>query len=93
MINGFSRKDAKRYIYSDIIVLTILGTIIGIFIGSYVGNVSVASFETNVTLILKNFDSLAVILGTLGSLVITFVITLISLKKIDKFRLADINKP
>lgn len=93
MINGFSRSDAKRYIYSDIIVLTILGTIIGIFIGSYVGNISVASFETNVTLILKNFDPLAIILGTLGSFVITFVITLISLKKIDKFKLADINKP
>ena len=93
MINGFSRKDAKRYIYSDIIILTILGTIIGVLVGSYVGNISVASFETNITMLLKNFDPLAIIVGILGSFVLTFVITLISLKKIDRFRLSDINKP
>lgn len=93
MINGFSRKDAKRYIYSDIIVLTIISTVIGVFVGSYVGNISVASFETNITLILKNVDSLAIVLGILGSFVLTYVITTISLKKIDKFRLSDINKP
>ena len=92
MINGFSRKDAKRYIYSDIIALTIVGTIIGILVGAYVGNVSVASFETNVTMILKEFDVTAAIIGTLGSFAITYVISAISLKKIDKFKLADINK-
>ena len=93
MINGFSRKDAKRYIYSDIIILTILGTAIGVLVGSYVGNISVASFETNITMLLKNFDPLAIIVGIFGSFALTFAITLISLKKIDRFRLSDINKP
>ena len=93
MINGFSRKDTKRYIYSDIIVLTIIGTIIGAFIGTYVGNLAVSAFETNTTLILKQANMLAIALGTIGSFVLTFVVSLISLRKIDKFSLTDINKP
>ena len=93
MINGFSRKDAKRYIYSDIILLTILGTIIGAIVGSYVGNLSVSSFETNATMMLKKIDYLAIIIGIIGSFIITFVISVISLRKIDKFKLSDINKP
>lgn len=52
-----------------------------------------SSFETNVTLMLKNVDPLAILIGILGSYILIFIISLISLKKIDKLRLSDINKP
>ena len=92
MINGFSIKDAKRYIYSDTIVLTVIGTILGLFLGTAVGYVSLVCCESESTIFLKTPDPAALVIGTLGSFLLTYVISKISLKKIEKFRLRDINE-
>lgn len=92
MINGFYLKDAKRYIYSDTILLTIIGIVFGVLLGTGVGNLSVGAFETSKTIVLKQFSLKACIIGAIGSIVLTFVVSLISLRKIEKFKLTDINK-
>lgn len=92
MINGYYLEDAKRYIYSDTIFLTIIGTIFGCVIGSIMGNAAVSSFESNVTLFLHRIDIKACLIGGIGAMVLTFIICLIALRKISKFKLTDINK-
>lgn len=92
MINGFSIKDAKRYIYTDTIFLTIIGTILGVIVGSIVGNASISSFETFTTMLIKGINVQACIIGVIGSIVLNTIISIISLRRISKFRLADINK-
>lgn len=92
MINGFSISDAKRYVYSDTILLTIAGIIAGLILGSVMGDLSIQAFESEATEFLHRIDWKACLTGTAGSVFLTFMTSWISLKKIDHFRLTDINK-
>lgn len=92
MINGFSRKDAKKYIYSDTILLTILGIIIGVLLGTYIGNSTIRGVESINIILLKGFNLKACLLGVIGCVILTFVVSAISLRRIRKFKLSDINK-
>ena len=92
MINGYYLKDAKRYIYSDTILLTIIGIIFGCIIGSIMGNAAVSSFESNVIHFLHRVDIKACLIGTIGTAVLTFINCFIALRKISKFKLTDVNK-
>lgn len=47
MINGYSIKYARRYIYSDTVLLTIVGIILGMIVGSIMGNLSVKLSDIN----------------------------------------------
>ena len=91
MINGYSKKEAKRYIYSDTIVLTAIGIIIGVIVGNIVGNISIMAFDSSSTSFMKGMDIIAIAVGVVGTMVLAFIISLISLRKIDKFKLTDIN--
>ena len=92
MINGFSVKDAKRYIYNDTIVLTIVGTILGVLLGCTMGSVTVGSIEPSTATFVKSPDLMAVLIGVLGSIVLSTVMSIIALRRIPKFELTDINK-
>ena len=92
MINGFSVKDAKRYIYTDTIYLTIIGILLGLILGTYMGNYAVSSFESRFSIFIHGIDWLAIGIGSAGSLVLTTIMSFISLRKVSKFKLTDINK-
>ena len=92
MINGFSVRDAKRYIYNDTIVLTIVGIILGIVLGCVMGSVTVGSMEPSTAEFVKDVDWLAVGVGAGGSAVLSFVMSVIALRRIPRFELTDINK-
>ncbi len=92
MINGFSVKDAKRYIYNDTIVLTILGIICGIILGCIMGAVTVTCIEPITASFVKDINMFAVIIGALGSAILAFIMTIIALRRIPRFDLTDINK-
>ncbi len=92
MINGFSVKDAKRYIYSDTIVLTAIGIILGIILGCAMGAITVGSMEPSTATFVKAVDGTAVLVGVIGSAVLSAIMCIIALRRIPKFDLTDINK-
>ena len=92
MINGFSVKDAKRYVSNDTIVLTAIGIVLGIILGCIMGSVTVGSIEPSTASFVKGVDAIAVIVGIIGSAALSFIMSKISLRRIPKMNLTDINK-
>ena len=92
MINGFSTHDAKRYIYNDTIVLTVLGIVAGIVLGCVMGAATVGAIEPSTALFVKDIDPIAVAAGIGGSAVLAFIMSAIALRRIPRFELTDINK-
>ena len=92
MINGYFLKDAKKYIYSDTIFLSIIGIALGCVIGTIMGNAAVSSFESNATIFLHRIDYKACAIGAGGTVILTFIVSLVALSRISKFKLTDINK-
>ena len=92
MINGFSVKDAKRYIYNDTIVLSAIGIVVGLVLGSLTGSLSVASVEPETASFFKGIDWVAIAAGIGVSAVLAFAMSAIALRRIPAFSLTDINK-
>ena len=92
MINGFSVKDAKRYIYNDTIVLTAIGILLGLIIGCIGGSLTVYAVEPSSATLMKSIDPMAVAVGVVGSAVLAFIMSIIALRRIPRFELTDINK-
>ena len=92
MINGFSVKDAKRYIYNDSIVLTILGIVLGLVLGAIMGSVTVSSIEPPTACFFKGVDWIAIAVGTVLSAVLSALMGAIAMRRIPRFSLTDINK-
>lgn len=92
MINGYSTKDAKRYVYRDTIVMAIVGIILGCLLGIAMGYLSVSSLENASFSILKVPSLKACAIGAVLSAIFTAIMTKIALRKIPKFNLTDINK-
>lgn len=92
MINGYSKKEAKRYIYSDTILLSVLGTILGAVLGTAVGFVTLRLFSSECVILLRRLN----IPVCLGCMVATGILTVLScllaLKRVERFRLKDINE-
>jgi len=92
MINGFSVKDAKRYIYNDTIVLTAIGIILGLVLGAIMGSVTVGSIEPETACFFKGIAWRAIVVGIVGSALLSIIMSLIALRRIPRFSLTDINK-
>lgn len=92
MINGFSVRDAKRYIYRDNIALTIIGIILGIILGMVMGYLSVLSIEFTSDAYVLTPSWVACLTGAAASAIFALAVNLISLRRIPRFNLTDINK-
>lgn len=92
MINGFSVKDAKRYIYNDTIVLTIIGIIAGLILGAVMGSITVGSVEPSSAFFFKGIDWPALGIATATSVVLATIMSIIALRRIPSFNLTDINR-
>lgn len=92
MINGFSRKDADRYIAGDTIILSVLGMIVGILFGTLMSDFSLTSYLNETMYFKSGFDIIACLISTaLTAALVAFTIFL-ALRRIKKFKLSDINK-
>lgn len=91
MINGYKKKYAKKYIYTDTIFLTIIGIIIGSIFGSIVGIYTTRSMNTASSIIATVFLPKTYILAALITGVLCLITSLIALRKIDKYKLTEIN--
>ena len=92
MINGFSVKDAKAYIYRDSLALTVIGIILGVVLGALMGNVTVGALEPTFGSFLKGFNLLAAAVGIVGAGTFSVAVLLYALRKIPRFDLTDINR-
>lgn len=92
MINGFPLKTVRKYISGDTVLLTVLGIAGGIALGYFIGIQAVRGFETSITYFLKEFDLKAAVIGTAGTALLSFIMCRIALRRVDKFKITDINK-
>ena len=92
MINGFSVHDAKRYIYNDSIVLTLIGIVLGLVLGSVMGSLTVGSIEFEAANFLKGIAWRAIVIGAVGSAALATIMGAIALRRIPNFNLTDINR-
>lgn len=91
MINGYSLKDAKKYISKDTVLLTIIGIILGLILGTIFGFISIDTFNTYYTYVCKSVDLWACLLGIANSAILSYIMCRIALRKVNKFKLSDIN--
>lgn len=92
MINGFERRDAKRYIYLDTIFLTIIGMIFGLILGVLMGNLSLAAYRTASIYFEGGIDWKACLAGMGITAALSFLVSVFSLRTVDSLTLSDINK-
>ncbi len=92
MINGYSTRDAKRYVYRDNIVMTAIGIVLGCVLGLVVGDLSLRSCEAVSIAFVHQMSWLAVGAGVVLTAAFSAIVTAVALRKIDHFSLTDINK-
>lgn len=92
MINGYSVKDAKRYIYRDSVVITVIGIVLGCLLGVVMGYFTVSSAEGPAMAIMKFASWRACLVGGALAAVFAAAMTAIALRLVPRFKLTDINK-
>ena len=92
LINGFNYKQAKKYIYSDTIILTVIGVIFGIALGAGVGWATLNTLCSQSSYFVLTPNPTAMAAGAVVSAILTALTAKIALKQIDEFKLTDINK-
>ena len=91
-VNGYQKKQAKKYIYADTIFLTVLGIGAGIGIGYLFAYLCIKSVGSINLLYLTSFNFVAMAAGIATTTLLVALMSFISLKKIDKFELTDITR-
>lgn len=92
MINGYSAHDAKRYIYSDTILLAVVGILLGTVGGVLLGQWNTSSTESELSCFLRQISFPACVIGITFTALLIAGMTLIAMKRISTFELSDINK-
>lgn len=91
MINGYSRKRTKRYIYFDTILLSILGIFLGILFGTLMSDLSIKTFKTETLFFQSGFDLPSILIGIGLTAIFVTITLLLALRKVSKLQLRDIN--
>ena len=92
MINGYSVKEAKKYIYKDTIFLTIIGIILGCILGNIIGNWNMRVLSYLPANFYEGTSWIAIGAGAVVAAFLALVNALIAMRRIKKFSLTDINK-
>ena len=92
MINGYSTRDAKRYIYRDTIVMAVIGIVIGCFLGVWTGELSVTAADGPSVSFCHEMIWSSVVISAALCAFFTAAVTLVALRRIEKFKLTDISK-
>lgn len=92
MINGYSRKHAEKYIYFDTAIITAFGSVLGAVCGVAFGLLSLRAIASHSTYFLMEVDLISCLIGIVLTVILSFIITVLSLKKIKKFKINDISQ-
>ena len=90
MINGYSRKQAKRYIYSDTVLLAAVGSVIGAIVGVSVAFMTLRTFSTETMLLQRKPYPLICLVCMSATGILALINIRIALKRVDRFRMRDI---
>lgn len=90
MVNGYSRKDASKYVYFDTIILTIISVIVGVGVGLGLSWFTESSLESQAIYLLHRFNFLVMGVAIVTTVLLVIIMSLISLNEIKKFKLKDI---
>ncbi len=92
MINGYSVKEARKYIYKDTIFLTVIGIILGCILGNIIGNWNMRVLSYLPAHFYEGTSWIAIGVGAVVAAFLAFVNALIAMRRIKNFKLTDINK-
>lgn len=90
MINGYSQKEVKKYIYSDTIQLTIIGIIIGAVTGTLLGYLATKSICRDFFTFYFAINWIAILISLGVTALLVTIITIIALRRIKHFKLTDV---
>ena len=92
MINGYNKGSVKKYIYGDTIFLTIIGSLIGTVIGVLVGFTTLRLFSSDCVILLQKLSIPVCLICIAATGLLTAVSVMIAMRRIDGFKLRDINE-
>ncbi len=92
IINGYTIRYTRKYITLDTIFLTVIGLFGGVVAGILLGAWDVKNMESDSCYFIHGVNPIACIIGAIYTAVLVIVMTLIALKRINHFRLTDINE-
>ncbi len=92
MIIAYSPAKVKLYIFCDTAFITVVGVILGLLLGTVVGLKSVAAFENDVVNFFHGVNIWLYIIASGLVLLIMICLSLIVQRRINSFKLADINE-
>ena len=91
VINGYPRRFARRYIYQDTLILTVLGILLGVAAGSVLGINALHSMEGENFRLIHSVNWSACAVGALITAAVTLIITGITMHRVNRLKLTDIN--
>ena len=92
MVCGYSLGDAKRYIWRDNVLLTVIGIVFGVALGVVTGVMSVIATEVSYVSLVKTPDLVACVCGIAVSSILSAVMTIVALRRVGTLQLSDINR-
>ncbi|MCQ2388028.1 MAG: hypothetical protein MJ066_06275, partial [Clostridia bacterium] len=91
MINGYSKKRAKKYVLTDFTVISVFGLIFGNVFGQLFSRLTILNLSGYTDYFVKGISLKGSLFGTLISVSLIIIMTIFALKKIDGFDLRDAN--
>ena len=91
-INGFSIGETKKYVYRDNIILTAIGILLGIGIGIGISIWMLNVLQGESDNFLTEPNLIACLTGAGLSIVFAIITNIIALRKIDKFKVYDLDR-
>lgn len=91
-INGFSIGETKKYVYRDNIILTAIGILLGIGIGIGISIWMLNVLQGESDNFLTEPNLIACLTGAGLSIVFAIITNMIALRKVDKFKVYDLDR-
>lgn len=90
MINGFTKREAKRYITADTALLTVLGVLLGVAFGILLGLWNIGAMTSDASYFPHEINFLSCLIGASVCILLTALMLHTALRKMKKFGLADL---
>lgn len=91
LVNGYGVRDAKRYIWLDTLILTVVGILIGLVFGTVMADISLEAYKNETIYFMSGIDWKACLIGIAVSALLSIGTAMIALYRIEKFKLTEIN--
>lgn len=89
LVLGYTEKEARRYIFREINLLSLSGTFIGLFLGGPLHAVVVHATEVNVIMWGRSVHPLSYVFAVLVSVIFTILVNLIMKKSVTKIDMVE----